>query len=207
MTLLDPLRDRETPGAGDRALDDRALRAHVEALRRADAGGEAPAAVEQALLRAWDRTHRASTPRLRMRLAAASAAAMAAAVVLGVALSMDRDGPGAPPGPAVADTPARDVALPAAATPPSRQNPPLPFARRGSLRARAAAPGTTSRAVVLVGSPITPGEPVHLVRMRVARETLLEMGLQPVPGTGEGPVDVEMLVGEDGVARGLRVTM
>jgi hypothetical protein len=207
MTRLDPLRGRETLSAGDRDLDDRTLRAHLAALRRAHADDEAPAAVEQALLDAWDRIHRARTPRLPVRLAA-SAAAMAAAVVLGVALTVDRDGPRTPSGPAVADTPARDVVLPAAAAPPSRENPRPPFEGRGSPGARrAAAPGPASRAVVLVGSPITPGEPIHLVRMRVARETLLEMGLRPVSGTGDEPVDVEMLVGEDGVARGLRVTM
>jgi hypothetical protein len=64
-----------------------------------------------------------------------------------------------------------------------------------------------SPVVVLVGAPMVPGERMHVVRMRVARETLMSMGLRAIDGGETEAVDVEMLVGEDGVARGLRAAM
>jgi hypothetical protein len=52
------------------------------------------------------------------------------------------------------------------------------------------------------------GEPIRVVRMRVARSVLGELGI-PSPAT-QGTayvetVDIDVLVGEDGVARGVRV--
>jgi hypothetical protein len=43
--------------------------------------------------------------------------------------------------------------------------------------------------------------------MRIARETLLSIGLRPLTPIDGDTVDVDMLIGEDGVARGLRVSM
>jgi hypothetical protein len=57
--------------------------------------------------------------------------------------------------------------------------------------------------VAVVGGPVLSDEPVRVVRMRVARSVLGELGL-PSAAQSE-TVDIEVLVGEDGVARGVRV--
>jgi hypothetical protein len=59
--------------------------------------------------------------------------------------------------------------------------------------------------LVLVGQPLAAGEIVHVVRMRVDRASLAALG---VTGSSSADVvDVDVLVGEDGVARGLRVAL
>jgi hypothetical protein len=48
---------------------------------------------------------------------------------------------------------------------------------------------------------------MRVVRVRIARTTLTAMGLRTVGTADTETVDVDMLVGEDGVARGLRLEM
>jgi hypothetical protein len=62
-----------------------------------------------------------------------------------------------------------------------------------------------SRTLLLVGEPILQGEPVRMVRMRVPASTLTGLGVRPVTGTSGEHVDVDVIVGEDGVARAIRV--
>jgi hypothetical protein len=64
-----------------------------------------------------------------------------------------------------------------------------------------AATGYTT--VAVVGGPLMAGEPVRVVRMRVARSVLGELGISSAAQTET--VDIDVLVGEDGVARGVRV--
>ena len=62
--------------------------------------------------------------------------------------------------------------------------------------------------VAVVGGPFMANEPIRVVRMRVERSVLGELGIpSPSPqGTAHmETVDIEVLVGEDGVARGVRV--
>ena len=69
-------------------------------------------------------------------------------------------------------------------------------------------PDTTYTTVAVVGGPLMADEPIRVVRMRVARSVLGELGI-PSPaqrGTAQAEtVDIDVLVGEDGVARGVRV--
>jgi hypothetical protein len=58
--------------------------------------------------------------------------------------------------------------------------------------------------VVLIGAPPMPGERIQVVRTRIARDLLMSMGVRPVAADGD-MVDIAMLIGEDGVARGVRV--
>jgi hypothetical protein len=65
----------------------------------------------------------------------------------------------------------------------------------------------TYTTVAVVGGPLMADEPIRVVRMRVARSVLGELG---IPSSQRGTaqvetVDIEVLVGEDGVARGVRV--
>jgi hypothetical protein len=62
-----------------------------------------------------------------------------------------------------------------------------------------------SRTLLLVGEPILQGEPVRMVRMRVPASTLTELGVRPVTGMPGEHIDVDVIVGEDGVARAIRV--
>jgi hypothetical protein len=59
--------------------------------------------------------------------------------------------------------------------------------------------------LLLIGEPILQGEPVRMVRMRVPAATLTGLGVRPVTGTPGEHVDVDVIVGEDGVARAIRV--
>ena len=69
-------------------------------------------------------------------------------------------------------------------------------------------PDATYTTVAVVGGPLTADEPIRVVRMRVARSVLGELGI-PSPAQRGAPqpetVDIDVLVGEDGVARGVRV--
>jgi hypothetical protein len=62
-----------------------------------------------------------------------------------------------------------------------------------------------SRTLLLVGEPILQGEPVRMVRMRVPVSTLAGLGVRPITGTPAEHIDVDVIVGEDGVARAIRV--
>jgi hypothetical protein len=59
-----------------------------------------------------------------------------------------------------------------------------------------------SPTVILVGEPILDGEHVRLVRMRLPAATLHALGVRTT-ALATGDVDVDVVVGEDGVARGL----
>jgi len=62
--------------------------------------------------------------------------------------------------------------------------------------------------VAVVGGPLMADEPIRVVRMRVARSVLGELGIPSPAQRGAAPaatVDIDVLVGEDGVARGVRV--
>ena len=62
--------------------------------------------------------------------------------------------------------------------------------------------------VAVVGGPLMADEPVRVVRMRVARSVLGELGIPSPAQRGAAQaatVDIDVLVGEDGVARGVRV--
>ena len=64
---------------------------------------------------------------------------------------------------------------------------------------------TNSQTLLLVGEPILQGEPVRMVRMRVPASTLTSLGVRPMAGTPGEHIDVDVIVGEDGVARAIRV--
>lgn len=68
-------------------------------------------------------------------------------------------------------------------------------------------PAVESRTLLLVGEPILQGEPVRVVRMRVPASTLTGLGVRSATGDGAAHVDVDLIVGEDGIARAIRVGM
>ena len=69
-------------------------------------------------------------------------------------------------------------------------------------------PDTAYTTVAVVGGPLMADEPIRVVRMRVARSVLGELGIPSPAQRGAAQpetVDIDVLVGEDGVARGVRV--
>jgi hypothetical protein len=83
-----------------------------------------------------------------------------------------------------------------------------------NLTVRPIEPGDAAHAVrveqatlVMVGEPLREGEPVRVVRMRVAGSTLSALGIRSLAQPQPDSVDLEVLVGEDGVARALRVSL
>ncbi len=62
-----------------------------------------------------------------------------------------------------------------------------------------------SDTLLLVGEPILQGEPVRVVRMRIPASTLWDWA--SAQATDVAQVDVDVIVGEDGVARAIRVGM
>jgi len=63
-------------------------------------------------------------------------------------------------------------------------------------------PGETSPTVILLGEPVRDGEQIRLVRMRMPASALHTLGVTATAAL-EDDVDVDVIVGEDGVARAL----
>ena len=208
MTRLDTTRN-ERAGGGSADAELHGLGERLQALAREESRLEAPPHVEADVLRAWDAAH---PPRERRRIPWApwaATAAAAATILLAAVITMSRDARvQAPPRPPI---PASDVRLGLEAPPVVVSTEPAPRAPRRFPRRRPAVIAASERpaatTVVLVGTPVMAGERMRVVRMRVARETLIGMGLRPIAQNDAASVDVEMLVGEDGVARALRVGM
>ena len=64
-------------------------------------------------------------------------------------------------------------------------------------------PEVNATTLLLVGEPILEGEPVRVVRMRMPVSALLDLGVRSTTNL-TGDVDVDLIVGEDGVARAVR---
>jgi len=71
----------------------------------------------------------------------------------------------------------------------------------------AAAPQAPSATLHLVGGPIAEGEAVRVVRVSMAPAMLASLGVRSTAGDLVESVDVDVIVGEDGVARAIRVGM
>lgn len=205
MNSGDPVPDRGESAASATGMESRQLEEALRALARTESRLEAPHHVQSAVMKAWDdlRPHDDRRPVTRWPWVAA---AVAAGLMLAAGLTIDRESRMPPPSETVAQS--GDVRLAPAAPPTLDDDPPRPVSRPGAAGRIAADPEPVRRTTfVLVGAPITADEQVRVVRMRVARDTLMAMGLRPVDAIDDQPVDVEMLIGEDGVARGLRVGM
>jgi hypothetical protein len=190
----------------------RALRESLRALAEAERGVEVSPRVEASLMALWDAEHSAAHAGYRRRpVVWAAAAAAAAGVVLTIAWS-----PGGHGRPSNQQSPPamvqRDTTLhPPAATHAAVDPAPEPNLMHIERRSRTPMPATPverpRETVMLVGGPLLSNERLQIVRMRVDRDTLTSMGLRSVSSPDATMVDIEMLVGEDGVARALRLGM
>jgi hypothetical protein len=190
--------------------DDRTLDALLGALREAT-DEEAPAPLEERL-----RRHLAAqTARVpRRSLAPWLAAAASVALVAAAVLAAWPRGTAVPPRVAAAATPAAEstqaIAPPPA--PPRREAPPAaPVRPRRPLRRTAPAtvppasvPAEEPRFVALPGAPgLRDADSLHLVRVSVPPTALAAWGW-PTRDAGPEPVQAEVIVGHDGLARAIR---
>jgi hypothetical protein len=90
---------------------------------------------------------------------------------------------------------------------------PVPAATVAPVRAAAARPATRRRAPRAEPAPfqaLYPGDPladldaVHVVRVSVPRSSLFALGLESRAGTPDDAVEMDAMVGPDGVARAVR---
>lgn len=164
----------------------------LRALADADRAVEAPARVEAAVRAEFRGQARRRRMKRRMALFAATGA-MAAALM--IASRTERR-------PVTRQTPAPVVAA-------ARQQPAIEAARpvrHRKARKTTAHPRVATEFVPLpYGDTLTPFEKSRLVRIRLPRQALEIAGFPPHP-TGAGDfIDADVLLGEDGLARAIRL--
>jgi hypothetical protein len=173
-----------------RPLDEEALTRALRALAEAEARVDTPARVETAVMARWDAAH-AARGRTATRRLVRTAGAMAAGVTLVGAVAIERELASGP------------LALP--------HRPPLEVP--SMPRVDAASEINALQSSRKVGPPsessVEPSrsadEVVHVVRMRVTRASLRVFGVSAA--SPAEMVDIDVVVGEDGVARGVRVPL
>jgi hypothetical protein len=72
------------------------------------------------------------------------------------------------------------------------------------LREASLAPPPRAGTLLLVGAPILENENVRVVRMRMPASRLLNLGFRSTGGAPSDPIDVDVIIGEDGVARAIQ---
>ena len=181
-----------------RAVDDTALTHALRALAEDEAHIEPASRVEAALMARFDEYRR--TLRVlhrRTHTLVRGAATMAAGVMLFGAVMLERG-----LAPVHVDPPRRPAMPPTSALPSTSIAPVTAAAVQAPIESQSSEPRST---VVLVGGPIASGELVQVVRMRVDRSALSALGI--TQNGSADTVEIDVLVGEDGVARGLRLPL
>ena len=155
---------------------DARLAESLQMLAEIETASQTSTRVETAVMARWDTEH---DPRHRMRTRTRRIVRIATSVAAGITfisvLAWQRG--------------ANDVRLPSTLHGPGK-------------------PDATYTTVAVVGGPLMADEPIRVVRMRVARSVLGELGIPSPAQRGAAQpetVDIDVLVGEDGVARGVRV--
>ena len=182
----------------------------LQALAVDDERVSVPARVHREVLREWDehqalrkgrRAHR------RSRGLAWVVVPAAVAVILALAVVQRQSAPLAEPeaAPTVSGV---DVDVPAMTRAPdpllgeSRRATAVASPIRISTQPRAVADG--SAGYVIVPAPLVDPAALHVVRARMSRTALATLGMPIVDPNVDGLVEVEMLVGDDGVAQSIR---
>jgi len=166
----------------------------LQMLAEIEAGNETPSRVETVVMARWDAMQKRRVPSRTKRVVRV-ATAMAAGITIFGALAWHNLTVRLKP-----DTTAT-VRLKPDTTATVRLKPDT----TATVRLK---PDTTYTTVAVVGGPLMADEPIRVVRMRVARSVLGELGIPSPAQRGAAPaatVDIDVLVGEDGVARGVRV--
>ena len=156
--------------------DDQNLSALFDALRRVDAHDSAPPRVESELMNAWDAWHAPAGHNFSRN---------ASTAFLPVRVSA-----------------ASWVASLAAAAVLAISLTSIGSRLRSSVIVTPSPAAEISPTVILVGEPVRDGEQIRLVRMRMPASALYALGVTSTVPIEDG-VDIDVIVGEDGVARAL----
>jgi hypothetical protein len=183
----------------------------LRALAADDATARVPPHVDAAVLAAWDDNcpeHLGREPaarRTRMVLWIAMAGALAASLVAAAVVITWRGGNEARHtlghiAPEKSVAPGVPEAVAGAIAPPRGMEQPMAPAR---ARRRPVVSPATGAAYVLVPDAYMDA-PLMMMRVRMPRSAFSRLGVPIANPDGDGMVDVEVLVGEDGVARSIR---
>ena len=188
------------------ALVDEALRA----LAADDEHVSVSARVHDAVLREWDQQH-GVRKRRRMRHQPSRLAWVvvpAAAALMLAAAGLQRESVRHPMPEAVPTTNAVSIDVPAIS---SGRGPVLEESSRNAelvspIAVSATPPAAVDRSFgyVIVPGPLVDPSALHVVRARMSRAALASLGMPIVDPNVDGVVEVEMLVGDDGVAQSIR---
>ena len=183
------------------------LERSLRAVAEEDGRAQAPPHVHAAVMQTWDLERPFAQRRRRGRSRNATLLAIgsvAATIVAVVAMYRASPAPSRPE-PVVAPAaeqprvvttePRPEIDVPAEAHRPRPRRP----RTRGETTAPRYAPG-----MALVADPILDAKATSIVRVRVPRHALVMLGIPVVEPDDGGSVDLEMLVGEDGVAQTIR---
>lgn len=187
-------------------------------LREEDAALTAPPRVAHAVRREWrarqegPRTAPRSTgaPHLHPpggRTARRAALVLAAAAVAAVvAASVTHEPRPAPESRRAAATSAAEPRPASFAAPAAAPEPSVGTAREGAAAPMAPSPGAAAQSrssAVLAPAPVFDAEPLDVVRVRVPRRTLDAYGLWLPDLAGDGLVEIDLIVGSDGLPLGV----
>jgi hypothetical protein len=183
------------------------LERRLRALADEDCHAQTPSHVHAAVMQKWDVVRSfARNPRFeRRRLATILAiGSLAAAVVAAMVIYRAPSEPSRPE-PAIARPPERPPVIldRLAADRDTRAEVRGQRPRRSRTRVETMAP-RYREGMVFVADPVLDASATKIVRVRVARTALVTLGVPLVEPDDRGLVDLEMLVGEDGVARTIR---
>jgi hypothetical protein len=194
------------------------VRRALSALAEADRGRHAPPDVERALLEAFDHSeqkgHAVRHPVVAWTVRLAAVAAALFLTMSGLIYVLGRNRSATPRADQSVGAPAHDVAAAHdEVLRPSRSSPAPPVAARGDRQGPRLNHGqaivhrrkTGRDANLTVSSNGESDDVVRVVRMRLPRASLQLLGIPTIDPDAVGTTEVELLVGEDGLARTIRM--
>lgn len=181
----------------------------LRALAADDTTAQVPSHVDAAVMAAWDASCRAQhgrglARRKRVAIGVAIAGAVAASLIAVAVVLKSRPGDELrqAPGEVVRETFASGVPEAVPHTIGLADEVELPSPRRRAQRPSIAPPPIDAAYVLVPDAGMN--TPLTIMRVRMPRSAFSRLGVPIANPDGEGMVDVDVLVGEDGVARSIR---
>ena len=194
---------RRQPYDAGRTDLERALRA----LAAEDRQVRVPPEVHATVMRGWDATTSVRPKRVPHHSWWIALAGAAAAGVLAATVFVSRDRPNPLPtgaAPFVETVPSSAGPDEKPREPETRVAKRPPRTRRRPSEAPAVRTTRTDDGIVLVADPVLDASALSVVRIRMPRSALPHLGIPIANPDATGSVDLEVLVGEDGIARTIR---
>jgi hypothetical protein len=195
------------------ANEERLLTALLREIADADAAAAAPEDLEQRTLSLWERSRLGDVTRTGMpsggRVKPALALAAAVLLLVGGSIHVRSGRTGSPPRTAdvISTAPEQVIAASTAPEVPSIAPQPVALSAKRSTRPPASPKSVTVDFVPLV--PMAAEElsgSFQIVRVQMSRAALRALASAVDPGRVDDPVQADLLLGEDGMARAIRVS-